>query len=90
MGIHIEERHGPGMSDLKDELASLKIDRDPPKRRRWGMWIFVLLLLAAVSAAGLYLVKTKPELTNFAAVEVEAVSASGTDHRRARARERRS
>ena len=32
--------------------------------------------MAAISAAGMYLVKTKPELTNFAATEVEAVPAS--------------
>ncbi len=63
------------MKDLKDELASLRIDRAPARRRRWGLWI-VLLLLAAVSATGFYVVKNKPELVNFAAVEVEPVSAS--------------
>jgi len=64
------------MRDLKDELASLKIDRDPPKRRRWGMWIFVVLLLAAVSAAGMYVVRNKSTLASFAATEVEPVQAS--------------
>ena len=64
------------MRDLKDELASLKIDRDPPKPRRWGMWIFVLLLLAAVSAAGMYVARNKQTLTNFTAIEVEPVQAS--------------
>jgi RND family efflux transporter MFP subunit len=64
------------MRDLKEELASLKIDRVTPKRGRWGLWIVLLLLVAALSAAGLYLVRTRPELTNFAAVEVEPVAAS--------------
>ena len=64
------------MRDLKDELASLKIDRDPPKRRRWGMWMFVVLLLAAVSAAGMYVVRNKSTLASFAATEVEPVQAS--------------
>ncbi len=64
------------MNDLKDELASLRIDRDPRKRVRWGRWIFLLLLVAAISAAGLYVVRTKPELLNFAAIEVEPVQAS--------------
>ena len=75
-GIHLEESRTAGMSDLKDELASLRIDRAERKRGRWGVWIFLLLFVVAVSAAGLYLVKTKPELTNFAATEVEAVQAS--------------
>jgi HlyD family secretion protein len=75
-GIHLEENRTIGMSDLKDELASLRIDREPRRRIRWGLWIFLLLLVAAVSAAGLYVVRTKPELLNFAAVEVEPVQAS--------------
>ena len=75
-GIHHEENRTIGMSDLKDELASLRIDREPRRRIRWGLWIFLLLLVGAVSAAGLYVVRTKPELLNFAAVEVEPVQAS--------------
>jgi len=75
-GIHLEESRTTGMKDLKDDLASLRIDREPARRGGWGVWIFLLLLVVAVSAAGMYLVKTKPELTNFAATEVEAVSAS--------------
>jgi len=75
-GIHLEGSRTTGMSDLKDELASLRIDRGPAKRGRWGLWIFLLVLVASVSAAGLYLVKTRPELTNFAATEVEAVPAA--------------
>jgi len=64
------------MGTLKDELASLRIDRAQPRRGRWGLWIVLLLVLVAASAAGLYLVRSKPELMNFAAVEVEPVSAS--------------
>src|ERR1022692_900572 len=75
-GIHLEESRTTRMGDLKDELASLRIDREQPKRGRWGLWIFLLLLAAAASAAGLYLIKTKPEFANFTAVEVEAVPAA--------------
>lgn len=64
------------MRDLKDELASLKIDRDPPRPRRWGRWIFLLLALAAVSAAGLYFARNKQTLANFTAIEVEPAQAS--------------
>jgi len=63
------------MKDLKDELASLRIDRAPARRGRWGLWI-VLLVVVAISATGFYVVRNKPELVNFAAVEVEPVSAS--------------
>ncbi len=42
------------MSDLKDELAALKIDRAPegPRDRRWIAWVILLLLLAGGGAAG--------------------------------------
>jgi RND family efflux transporter MFP subunit len=76
IGIHLEESGRSGMRDLKEELASLKIERNPPKRRRWGLWIFVLVLVAAVSAAGLYVARNQSMLTSFAAVEVEPVQAS--------------
>src|SRR5271169_1960865 len=75
-GIHLEESRATGMGTLKDELASLRIDRAQPRRGRWGLWIVLLLVLVAASAGGLYLVRSKPELMNFAAVEVEPVSAS--------------
>lgn len=74
-GIPREESRKPSMRDLKDELASLKIDREAPKRRKWGMWIFVLLLLAAASA-GMYLVRSKAMLANLTAIDVEPVQAS--------------
>jgi len=75
MGIHLEESRKPDMRDLKEELASLRIDREPPKRRKWGMWIVLLLLLAAVSATAMYVVRAKPEMVNFTAIEVEPVQA---------------
>src|SRR6516165_10751286 len=76
IGIHLEESREPGMRDLKEELASLRIERNPTQQRRWGLWIFVLVLLAAASAAGLYVARNKSVLTSFAAVEVEPVQAS--------------
>jgi len=64
------------MGTLKDELASLRIDRAQPRRVRWGLWIFLILIVAAGAAGWVYVSRTKPELMNFAAVEVEPVSAS--------------
>jgi RND family efflux transporter MFP subunit len=64
------------MGTLKDELASLRIDRAQPRRGRWGLWITLLLIVAAAVGAWFYVSRTKPELINFAAVEVEPVSAS--------------
>ncbi len=75
-GIHLEESRAAGMKDLKDELASLRIDREQPRRGKWGLWIVLFLLVVGATAAALYVVKTKPELVNFAAVEVEPVQAS--------------
>jgi len=75
-GIHLEESRSSSMRDLKEELASLRIERDPPRRRRWGRWVVLLVLLAAVSAGAMYLVRTKPALLDFAAPEVESVQAS--------------
>jgi RND family efflux transporter MFP subunit len=75
-GIHLEESRATGMGTLKDELASLRIDREQPRRARWGLWIFLILILAAGVGGWVYVSRTKPELMNFAAVEVEPVSAS--------------
>ena len=75
-GIHLEESRKAVMADLKEELASLRIDREPPQRRKWGVWIVVVLLLAAVAAAAAYVVRTKPEIVNFTAIEVDPVQAS--------------
>ena len=61
------------MPDLKEELASLRIDRDAPRRGRWR-WPVVLLLLAIVGAGALYFVRwARPA---FGAVEVETVQPS--------------
>jgi RND family efflux transporter MFP subunit len=62
----------PFMRDLKDELASLKIERDAPRRGRWR-WLVVLLLLAIVAAGALYFVRARPA---FGAVEVQTVQPS--------------
>src|ERR1017187_3788724 len=62
----------PFMRDLKDELASLRIERDAPRRGRWR-WLIVLLLLAIVAAGGLYFVRARPA---FGAVEVQTVTPS--------------
>jgi HlyD family secretion protein len=75
-GIHLEESRATGMKDLKDELASLRIDREQPRRGKWGLWIVLFLLVLGASAAALYVVRTKPAFVNFAAVEVEPVQAS--------------
>ncbi len=72
----MEGNRQPGMRDLKDELASLKIDREPSSPRRWGRWIFVVVLLAAVAVAGYYFANNKPTMASFTAVEVEPVQAS--------------
>ena len=76
-GIHLEESRATGMNDLKDELASLRIDREQPQAGQVGpVDRTVPAGRRRASAAGLYVVRTKPELTNFAASEVEAVQAS--------------
>src|SRR5215471_8504492 len=75
-GIPLEERRATAMGALKDELASLRIDRAQPRRARWGLWIFLILIMATGAGGWVYLSRTKPELLNFAAVEVEPVSAS--------------
>src|SRR5215471_9151516 len=75
-GIHIEESRASGMRDLKEELASLRIEREAPRRRNWGRWVVLLVLLAGVSAGAIYLVRSKPQLMDFAATEVEPVQVS--------------
>ena len=40
------------MADLKDELAALKIEREPERRRRGGRWVgWTILMLALAGAA---------------------------------------
>jgi len=75
-GIHLEESRSKGMKDLKDELASLRIDRAEPRRGRMGLWIVLLLIVAAGAGGWVYVSRSKPEFMNFAAVEAEPVQAS--------------
>jgi HlyD family secretion protein len=60
------------MRELKDDLASLRIDREAPRpgRWRWLIWLFLILIAAA---GGLYFVKVRPAFGAFGATEVEAV-----------------
>ncbi len=76
--IHVEESRVAGMRDLKEELASLRIEREAPRRRRWGLFIVLILLLVAV-AGGLYFVRKDPNLANFGATEVQTVQATIQD-----------
>ncbi len=67
------------MRELKDDLASLRIDRETPRRPRWGRVVLWLFLIAIAAAGGLYLVKARPALgafASFGAVEVETVQPS--------------
>jgi len=61
------------MQDLKDELASLRIERDAPRRSRWRIPV-LLLVLAAVAAAA-YFFRARIALPAFGAVEVVTVQA---------------
>jgi RND family efflux transporter MFP subunit len=40
------------MADLKDELAALKIEREPERRRRGGRWVTWLIVLLLLGGAG--------------------------------------
>jgi RND family efflux transporter MFP subunit len=42
------------MTELKDELAGLKIEREPERRGRAGRWIGLIVLLLVLGAGGLY------------------------------------
>ena len=61
------------MQDLKDELASLRIDRDEPRRGKWR--VPVLLLVLAAAAAGGDFVRTRSVFSSFGALEVQTVQA---------------
>jgi HlyD family secretion protein len=60
------------VTDLKGELASLKIDRSRPRRSPWR-WPLLLLLPVVVVLGGLYLLRAQQA---FSAPEVETVTAS--------------
>src|SRR5271169_4339214 len=76
-GIHLSGSRSNSMQDLKDELASLRIDREAPRRGRWR-WLVILLLLVIVAAGALYFVRTRARsaLSSIGALEVETVQAS--------------
>ena len=59
------------MRELKDELASLRIDRDAPRRTRWRVPVVLLVLVALGVAGWYYFGKVK---TVLGAVEVETVT----------------
>ena len=58
------------MRELKDELASLRIDREAPRRGRWRVPLMLLVLVALAVAGWFYLGKAR---SVFGAVEVETV-----------------
>ena len=73
-----QESHAGGMRDLKEELASLRIERDRPPRR-WGRTIGLLFLLLLVAGAVLYYLRARPSLgplEALGAVEVETTQAT--------------
>ncbi len=61
------------MRDLKDELASLRIDREEPRRGRWRFPLLLLILAGVLAAGGFYWQRTHPL---FGTIEVEAVQAT--------------
>ena len=61
------------MPELKDELASLRIERDLPRRGRWR--IPALLLVMAAVGAGVYVFRGRLSLSALNAVEVNTVQA---------------
>jgi len=63
------------MHGLKDELASLRIDREAPRRGRWR-WLLILLLVAILAAGAVYFVRVRAAFSSFGALEVETVQAS--------------
>jgi len=74
---HAQELPPIGMRDLKEELASLRIERDRPPRR-WGRTIALLLCVALIAGGALYYVRVRPSLGPLAAlgaVEVETTQA---------------
>jgi len=77
IGIHLQESPPTGMRDLKEELASLRIERDRPPRR-WGKTIVWLLLLAVIAAGAIYYLRSNSSigLAALSAVEVETTQAS--------------
>ena len=63
------------MQDLKDQLASLRIDREAPRRGRWR-WLFIVIVLAIAAAGAFYFARARAAVSYFGALEVETVQAS--------------
>ncbi len=60
------------MPELKDDLASLRIDRDTPPTARWRLPLILIVLLGVAVAGGWYFAKAHPV---FGVIEVETVQA---------------
>ncbi len=58
------------MRELKDDLASLRIDRETPRRNRWRVPLLVLVLIAILVVGGFYYQRAHPV---FGAIEVETL-----------------
>jgi RND family efflux transporter MFP subunit len=58
------------MRELKDDLASLRIDRDVPRSGRWRTLLVLVVALGVVGVAAFYYTKAHPV---FGAMEVETV-----------------
>jgi RND family efflux transporter MFP subunit len=63
------------MQDLKDQLASLRIDREAPRRGSWR-WLFIGLVLAVAAVGAFYFARARAAVSYFGALEVETVQAS--------------
>src|SRR5271170_3143085 len=46
------------MQDLKDQLASLRIDREAPRRGRWR-WLFLVVVLAIAAVGAFYFARAR-------------------------------
>ena len=62
---------GDGLEETKDELASLRIDRDRPARSVWR-WPLLLLFPGLLLIAGLYALRARAA---FSGIAVETVRA---------------
>ena len=63
------------MADLKNDLAALRIEREPARARRRGAWVWlmiVLLLLAGAAAGWAWFARDRPIEVQAAAVEARA------------------
>jgi RND family efflux transporter MFP subunit len=67
------------VADLKDELASLRIERAPETGgSRWVAWLAVLILLGGAAAAGwFWMIREKPLVVEAAAVQERASGGAG-------------